>query len=162
MRFVMKEKLLCFGDDYYIKDEQGRDAFFVDGKAFTMRDKLSFQDLQGNELAFIQQRMFAWGPTYDITSRGQHIATVKKQIFSFLNCRFFVDVPGPNDLTAEGNFLHHEYVFKRQDRQVAQVSKHWFSWSDTYGVDIHHEEDALLVLASTVVIDQVCHDEHRH
>jgi uncharacterized protein YxjI len=49
MRFVMKERLLSWGDDFYIKDENDRDVFFVDGKALSFGDQLSFQDLQGNE-----------------------------------------------------------------------------------------------------------------
>ena len=30
MRYVMKEKLFSWGDDFCIKDDQGRDVFFVD------------------------------------------------------------------------------------------------------------------------------------
>ena len=46
---------------------------------------------------------------------------------------------------------------------MAQVSKRWFSWTDTYGVDIGDGEDDVLILASAVVIDMVCHaDDKRH
>ena len=31
MRYVMKQKLLSWGDDFVIKDESGHDAFYVDG-----------------------------------------------------------------------------------------------------------------------------------
>ena len=65
MRYVMKQKLFAFGDDFTIKDENGRDAFFVDGKAFSLGDQLSFQDMQGKELAYIKQKLFAWGKTYE-------------------------------------------------------------------------------------------------
>jgi uncharacterized protein YxjI len=44
---------------------------------------------------------------------------------------------------------------------VAEVSKRWFSWSDTYGVDIREGEDDVLSLASTVVIDMVCHADNK-
>jgi uncharacterized protein YxjI len=56
MRYVMRQKLLSWGDDFYIRDEQGRDVFFVDGKAFSFGDKLSFQDLAGHELASLSKR----------------------------------------------------------------------------------------------------------
>ena len=32
MRYVMKQKLFCWGDDFTIKDDAGTDRFFVDGK----------------------------------------------------------------------------------------------------------------------------------
>ncbi|MCG8333596.1 MAG: LURP-one-related family protein, partial [Proteobacteria bacterium] len=44
------------GDDFNIKNENGESVYFVDGKAFSFGDKLSFQDMQGNELAFISQK----------------------------------------------------------------------------------------------------------
>ena len=161
MRYVMKEKLFCWGDDFTIKTEDGQDAFFVDGKALSLGDKLSFQDMQGNELAFIRQKLLAWGPTYEIYQNGELCAVVKKHLFTLFRCRFTVDVPGPNDLEAEGDFLDREYTFTRSGNVVATVSKQWFCWADTYGVDVADGEDDVLILASTVVIDMICHGEKK-
>ena len=157
MRYLMKQKLFSFGDDFFIRDEDENDIYFVDGKAFSFGDQLSFQDLNGNELAFIKQRIFSWGKTYEIVRDGETAAVVKKHLLSLFHHRFTVDVPGPDDLEAEGNFLDHEYVLRRGDRPVATVSKRWFSFSDSYGVNIETAEDPVLILASAVVIDQVCH-----
>jgi uncharacterized protein YxjI len=163
MRYVMKQKLFCFGDDFAIKDEAGRDKFFVDGKAFSFGDKLSFQDLNGNELAFIRQKLLSWGPTYEIHREGRLAAVVKKHLFTFFRCKFTVDVPGPDDLEAQGSFMEMEYAFNRGNQTVAEVSKRWFAWNDTYGVEVADGEDDVLMLASTVVIDMVCHaDQKRH
>ena len=159
MRYLQKQKFWSWGDDFAIRDEQGRDVFFVDGRAFSWGDKLSFQDTQKNELAFIRQKLLAWGPTYEIEVHGRLVAVVKKKLFTLLRCKFTVDVPGPDDLEAQGSFLDHEYSFERQGREVAQVSKRWFSWTDTYGVDIAEGEDDVLILATAVVIDMVCHQE---
>jgi uncharacterized protein YxjI len=164
MRYVMRQKLLSFGDDFHIRDETGHDVYFVDGKALSFGDQLSFRDLDGNELAFIKQKVFAWGKTYEIFRAGVVAAVVKKELFALFHHRFTVDVPGPDDLEAEGNFLDHEYTFTRHGRIVATVSKKWFSWTDTYGVDVDDGEDQVLVLASAVVVDQACHpdDGKRH
>ena len=59
------------------------------------------------------------------------------------------------------SLLDHEYNFERQGREVAQVSIHWFSWTDTYGVDVVSGEDDVLILATAVVIDMVCHQESK-
>lgn len=164
MRYVMKQKLLSFGDDFHIRDEHGRDVFFVDGKAFSLGNQLAFKDMQGHELASIRQKLLALGPTYQIHRNGELAATVKKELFSFFKHRFQVDVPGPDDLEAAGDFMDHEYAFRRGDRVVATVSKRWFSFSDTYGIDIAEGEDDVLILASAVVIDQICHegDDSQH
>jgi uncharacterized protein YxjI len=157
----MRQKIFAFGDDFVIKDEAGNDQFLVDGKVFTIGHKLSFQDMQGNELAFIRQKLLSWGPTYEITRGGQLVAVVKKHLFTVLRCKFSVDVPGPNDYEAQGNLTEHEYEFRRGDSVVARVSKRWFAMADTYGVEVADHEDPILLLASTVVIDLACHPDPR-
>jgi uncharacterized protein YxjI len=164
MRYVMRQKLLSWGNDFTIKDEAGNDAFFVDGKGLSFGDKLSFQDMSGNELVYIEQRLLNWGPTYELWRGDQMLAEVKRELFTFIHHRFTVDVPGPDDLEAEGDFLDHEYTLSRGDRLAATISKKWFSWADTYGIDIVNGEDAVLILATAVIIDLVCHknDGKRH
>lgn len=159
MRYVMSEKFLAWGNDFAIRDAEGRDVFFIDGAAFSFGDKLSFQNMTGTELAFIDQKLLSWGPTYEIHRDGRLAAVVKKQLFTFFRCAFTVDVPGPDDLEATGDFLDHEYTFERGGRTVARVSKQWFSWTDTYGIEVAEDEDDVLILASAIVIDMVCHED---
>ena len=161
MRYVLRQKILSFGDDFTIRDEAGNDVFVVDGKAFSIGDQLAFRDAAGRELAFIKQKVFNWSPTYEIWRGGQLAAVVKRELFSFIHHRFTVDVPGPDDLEAKGDLMDHEYELRRGDRVVAVVSKRWFSWTDTYGVDVADGEDDVLVLASVVVIDLCMHDEQK-
>jgi uncharacterized protein YxjI len=164
VRYVLKQKLLSWGDDYYIRDDQNREVYLVDGKAFSLGGQLSFKDLAGNELAFIRQKLLKLSPTYEIHREGKVAAVVQKKLFALFHHRFTVDVPGPDDLEAKGDFLDHEYVFKRGDREVASVSKRWLSLRDTYGIEIAAGEDDVLILASAVVVDQACHpdDGERH
>jgi uncharacterized protein YxjI len=161
MRYVMRQKLLSLADNFTIKNEQEQDVFLVKGKLFSFGDKLSFQDLAGNELVFIEQRLLNWSPTYELWKQGELLAVVKRELFSFIHHRFTVDVPGPNDLEAEGDFLDHEYTIARGDQVVATVSKRWFSWTDTYGIEVRDGQDDVLVLATAVVVDMVCHDDSK-
>ena len=158
-RYLMKQKLFSLGDDFIIRDEEGNDAFFVDGKVFSLGNQLSFQDMEKNELAYIKQKLLTLGQTYEIHRSGALAAVVRKSLFTFFLCSFTVDVPGPDDLVAQGNFTDHEYHFTRGDESVATVSKRWFSFTDTYGVEIADGEDDILLLASTVVIDMACHPD---
>ena len=160
-RFVLKQDWFSFGDDYRIRDAAGDDAYIVDGRAFSFGKKLSFEDLQGRELAVIAQKLLSWGPTYEISRGDRVVAVVKKSVFTLFRCEFTVDVPGPDDLVAEGDFWDHEYAFTRHGRSVATVSKRWFSWTDTYGIDVAPGEDEVLILASAVVIDLCCHQDRK-
>jgi len=158
VRYLMRQKIWAWGDDFVIRDADDNDIFFVDGKAFSLGKQLSFQDMDGTELAYIKQKLLSWGPSYHLYRSGELYAEIKKKLFTFFRDKLTVDIPGPNDLEVSGSFLDHEYAFTRHGEQVAQVSKAWFSWSDTYGVDIAHGEDDVLILATTVIIDLVCHD----
>jgi uncharacterized protein YxjI len=157
MRYLLRQKFLAWADDYTIRDAEGCDLFAVRGKVFSLGDNLSFQDMEGNELARIRQRLLAWGPTYEIERDGQVVAEVRKHLFTLFACRFTVDVPGPDDLEASGNLLDLEYTFRRGSQDVATVSKRWFAWTNSYGVDVADGEDDVLILASAVVIDLACH-----
>ena len=158
MRYLLKQKLFSFGDDFTIKDDAGNAVFQVDGKAFKiLREKLVFEDMQGHELAFIRERLIALTPSYEILRDGECVAVVKKDLINLFRCGFTVDVPGPDDLEAQGSLLDHEYTFTRGSRTVATVSKKWFSFTDTYGVELEAGEDPVLILASTVIIDMICH-----
>jgi len=161
MRYLMRQRILSWGDDFTIRNADGKDVFFVDGKVFSFGSKLSFQDTSGNELLHIRQKLLSLAPQYEIERGGETIAVVKKQLFTFLSARFSVDVPGPDDLEARGDFLDHEYVFERSGREVARVSKRWFSIADTYGIDIDPDQDDALILACAVVIDLVSHPDEK-
>ena len=155
----MKQKVFSLADDYVIKDENGEDAFRVDGKVFSLGSQLSFQDLQGNRLAFIKQKLLSWGLTYEIYKDDQHYATIHKEPLTFFKCRFVVHVDDQDDLDATGDLTDHEYLITRTGEPVASISKQWFQWADTYGVEIADGEDAVLILASTVAIDLACHGD---
>ena len=157
----MRQRILSWGDDFAIRNADGEDAYYVDGKVFSFGDKLSFRDAKGNEAALIDQKLLALGPQYEIIRGGKTVAVVKKHLFTLLRARFTIDVPGPDDLEARGNFLDHEYTFDRAGREVARVSKKWFSLTDTYGIDIDDQEDDVLILASAVVIDLVSHPDQK-
>ncbi|HAB18785.1 MAG TPA: LURP-one-related family protein [Verrucomicrobiota bacterium] len=161
MIYVLKQRFWSLGNNFHIRDSAGRDVFQVNGRILSLGDKLSFQDLQGRELIFIRQKVLSWGLTYYLEREGQVIAEVRKHLFTFLKCKFTVDVPGPDDFEAQGNLLDHEYTITRRDRVAATISKRWFTWTDTYGVETADGEDDVLLLAAAVVIDLACHQENR-
>lgn len=161
MRYLMKQRVFNLSGAFYIRNDEGQDIFSVEGAAFSFGHRLTFYDMAGNELADIRQKLLSWGPTYEIYRGGCLFAVVKKELFSFFKHVFTVDVPGPDDLLAEGDFWDLEFTFSRGDGTVAQVSRQWFSWADTYGVEIAEGEDDVLILASSVVIDMVRADSNR-
>ncbi len=153
--YRMRQDLLLCGDDYWIENALGSRVYFVDGKAFHLREHLGFQDRQGNELAAIQERVMRIKDTYRIYRKGNVLATVKLVLISPQGQGFEVHIAGGQNMEAEGNIVDHEYEIRERRRKVAEVSKKWFTAADSYGVLIVPGADDVLVLAVTAVIDMM-------
>ncbi len=156
-RFRMREKLISIGDDYWIEDESGNKAFKVDGKAMRMRDSWVLEDASGNEVATIQEKKMSIRDKIKIELAGGREATVKKAMVGIRD-RFIVEVDGGEDLKVHGNIVDHEYDIDRDGDKIAEISKKWFRMRDTYGVEVEHDADTVLVLAVTVAVDSFSHD----
>ena len=160
MRFVVRQKIFSFGDNFTIKDEYGNEHFMVKGKVFALGDKLRIYNMAGQELFYIEQKLFRFLPEYTIYQSGQPVARVKKE-FTFFRPKFNI-TSTLGSFTIEGNFIGMDFSILKNGRRVAQVSKRWFSFSDTYGVDIVDSEDYGFLLTLVIVIDQVIHDNNHN
>jgi len=154
----MRQKLVAIGDDYWIEDGQGERVYKVNGKALRIRDTLILEDPDGHELYKIQEKKLHIRDTMEIEdSGGRTVAKVKKALITPLRERFEVEVENGEDMEVKGNVVDHEYKIERGGDKVAEVSKKWFRVADTYGVDIEQGVDPALILAVTVVVDNMTH-----
>jgi len=159
-RYKIRQKLISIGDDFWIEDASGRKVYKVDGKALRIRKTLEFEDANGKKLAQIKERLLSIKDTMVIEdAKGKDIATVKKALIAPLRDKWDVNVKGGKDLTVQGNILDLEYDIKQGRRKVAEVSKKWFTLTDTYGVEIADGQNDILILAIAVAIDMMAHDE---
>lgn len=153
-RFRMREKLVSFGDDYWIENSDGERVYRVDGKALRLRSTLDLEDVHGTVLCRIQTRVLHLRDTMAVEHPdGRPIATVHKALVSPLRERWKVDVDAGEDLSVQGNIVDHEYVVEREGRKVAEVSKRWFRVRDTYGIQVAPDLDTTLALAVAVALD---------
>jgi uncharacterized protein YxjI len=154
-RYRMREKLFALGDDFWIETESGERAFKVDGKAIRFRDTLMLETATGQELYKIQEKKLSVRDKMEIERGGETFATVEKALVSPLRDRYSIELEDGGELSAKGNVVDHEYEIERDGDKVAEISKRWFRIRDTYGIEIAPEEDAALILAATVCIDQM-------
>ena len=157
-RYKMREKLVSFGNDFWIENESGQRAFKVDGKMLRVRDTLFFEDPAGRELCKIQARVLTIRDTMTIQGpNNETMATVKKAMITPLRDRWTVKVGNGPDLQVQGNILDHQYTIGEGRSKVAEVSKRWFRLADTYGVQIEPSQNDVVILAVTVVVDMMAH-----
>ncbi len=157
-RYIARERLASIGGDSWIEDDQGREAYRVDGKALRVRSTFLLKDADGNEVASIQQRMLKVRDTMEIERGGREVARVRKALVTPVRDRFDVDLASGDHWQVQGNVLAHEYRIDGEGGRVAEVSRKWVRVRDTYGVSVEPGQDDALVLAVTAAVDEMRRD----
>ena len=149
MNLYLKQRVFSWCDRYTLYDENGNDRYYVEGEVFSFGKKLHIYDLSGNEIAFVRQKVFSFLPKYYISVGGREVGEVVKE-FTVFRQAYTVGGLGWN---VEGDFFDHHYQIIGGGRQIATVSKQWFSWGDTYKISIDEGIDLAAALAVVLVID---------
>lgn len=158
-QYKMRQKLVSFGQDFFIEDNHGNKAFKVDGKILRMRDTLYFKDMSGNVLCQIQQKVARVRDTMDVDGPdGRPVASVKKALITPVRERWTVKIGSGPDMKVQGNILDHEYDVDSGGTKVAEISKKWFRVRDTYGVQVAPGQNDAVILAVTVAVDMMAHE----
>jgi uncharacterized protein YxjI len=153
MKYIVRQKVFSLADQFSIKDEFENVRFVVKGEFFTMGKKLHLEDNNGNALFFIKQKLFNFLPVYEIYQGEMIFATLRKKL-SFLKPKIEIDQNGTPYLIS-GDAFSHEFTIFRNDIAVAAISKKWFAFSDTYGIEITGNENDAFILAMAICIDEI-------
>ena len=157
-RYQMREKLVSFGDDFWIENDRGERVFKVNGKMMRVRGTLEFENTEGKVEAQIQERMLRAKDSMAIEDgKGHKVAEVKRALITPIRERWVVRIADGPDLEVQGDLLAHEYKIGDGKQKVAKVSKKWFRIRDSYGVQIEPDQNDAVILAVTVAIDAMVH-----
>lgn len=150
MRFFMKQKVFSWGDKFTIKDEQGNDCYYVQGEIFSMGHKLHVFDTQSTEVVYIHQKVFSFHPRFfiNIESAPEELELVKK--FTFFRQEYYI---ANSSYILEGNFSAHNYNLTSNERVIMSVNKEWFTWGDSYVLDIEDGTDVLMCIGIMLAVD---------
>ncbi|MBQ0827584.1 LURP-one-related/scramblase family protein [Streptomyces tagetis] len=160
MRFLVYDRLLGIGDDYWIEDADGNKVFLVDGKAMRLRDTWELKDTRGRVLIDIHQKMFALRDTMVIERGGEPLATLKRKRLSLLRNHYRVAMADGTELDVSGKVLDREFAIEYDGELLAVVSRRWLTLRDTYGVDVVRDDaDPSLLIALAVCVIHLAEKE---
>ncbi|MFE9448858.1 LURP-one-related/scramblase family protein [Streptomyces sp. NPDC006739] len=160
MRFLVRDRLLGFGDDYWIEDEHGNKVFLIDGKAMRVRDTFELKDTQGHVLIHIHQKMFALRDTMVIERGGEPLARIKRKRLSLLRNHYRVSLVDGTELDVSGKIFDREFAVEYDGELLAVVSRRWLRVRETYGVDVVRDDaDPALMIAVTVCVIHLAEKE---
>lgn len=160
-RYRLQRQIFSIGEDFWIENDRGESIYKVDGKALSLRNKFVLQNAAGSELLSVQTRLLALQPTMEIQRGGQLYSTITKSVFTFLHQRYAIRVEGGPTYETEGDVTNHDYEVRLNEQQVAQISRQWFSFRDSYGIAVAPGIDAALMLVAAVCIDEISERERQ-
>lgn len=151
----IKQQVFSLGEKFTVKDEQQNDMYYVEGSFFRIPKSFSIMNEKRDEVALITKEIFSFLPKFYVEVQGEQVLTINKEL-SFFKARYTIDAEG---IEVQGNWWDMDFQVYKQGKLVGQVNKEWFTWGDSYKVQILDEDMQTIVIALVVAIDCVKSDE---
>ena len=158
MRLFIKQKVFSWRDSFTVKNESGQTLYTAKSELISFGHKLHVYDAGGREVAYIRQQLLTFMPKYEIYIGAAPPIRLRKHLTLF---RPSYELEGTG-ITLTGDFFAHEYSMLENDYQLMRVYKEWFTWGDSYVLDIVDEYRALLCLCTMLAVDCVMCERHDH
>jgi len=153
MKLYIKQKVFSFVDRFTIKDESGADVYSAAGEFLSLGKKLNIYEGSSMDamwpVARIEQRLMSLTTRFGIIVRGDHVTDMVRK-FTFFTNEYRLE---GMHWHLEGDFLAHEYSLMDGHSTVMRLSRKWFTWGDSYELDIANGHDPLLCLSIALAVD---------
>ena len=154
-QLYIKQKVFSLSGKFTVKDEQENDIYYVEGSFMQIPKTFSIMNTTRDEIALITKRVFSFLPQFFVEVNGREVLTIKKE-FSFFKARYTIDAA---DIEVNGNWWDMDFEVLQHGVVVGRVSKEWFTWGDSYKVQILNEDMEAVIIAFVVAIDCVKADQ---
>jgi len=150
MNLYIKQRVFSWRDRFYVKDKSGYDRYYAEGEFFTWGKKLHIYNANGIELAFIRQKVFSFLPRFFVEIDDRVICEVVKEFTFFRQSYRLEGLPWH----LNGDIWAHEYSLDDfGGQQIMRMSKKWFTWGDSYELDITDDRNEILCLSLALAVD---------
>jgi len=149
MKLYLKQKVFSWRDRFFVKDENGNDRYSIQGEILSIGKRLRVYDSNGAEVAFIRQKVMSWLPRFIVEVDGREVCTIVKELAFFRQSYRVEGLPWH----LSGDFWAHEYSLTENGREIMRLSKKWFTWGDSYELNIIDNQNELMCLCVALAVD---------
>ncbi|MFJ5717841.1 LURP-one-related/scramblase family protein [Neobacillus sp. NPDC093127] len=150
-QLYIKQKVFSLIEKFTVKDQQEKDVYYVVGSFMKVPKTFSITNTEREEVALITKKVFSFLPKFFVEVHGREVLTIKKE-FSFFKARYTIDAAG---IEVQGNWWDMNFQVLQYGEVVGNVSKEWFTWGDSYKVQILNEAMETVIIALVIAIDCV-------
>ncbi|MDH6364217.1 uncharacterized protein YxjI [Enterococcus sp. PF1-24] len=154
-KLYMKQKVFSLSERFTIKDELENDLYYIEGSFFQIPKSFQVTDVAGNEIGTVVKKTFSWMPRFFVNVQGKEEVVIQKE-FTFFKDRY--QITGEN-LAIHGDFWDKNFEVFQGNLQVARVVEKWFTWGDTYEIEILQDDLEHLLICFVVALDYVTSTE---
>ena len=152
MVLFVKQKVFSLGDRFTVKDPDGTDRWEIRGDLFSFVKRLHVYDHKGlKEHLEVRQVLWSFMPRFLLIAEGRTVAVVRQR-FAWFKDRFEVE---GTDCTIEGDLSEHRFTVNRHGQVLMTVRKEWFSWGDSFRLDITDLDSEVFCLGLVLAVDAV-------
>ncbi|MBD8069362.1 LURP-one-related/scramblase family protein [Bacillus sp. PS06] len=154
-QLYIKQKVFSLAGKFTVKNQQEEDVYFVEGSFMQFPKTFSIMNSSREQVAIITKKVFSFLPKFYVEVDGQEELTIKKEL-SFLKARYSIEAA---NIEVHGNWWDMNFEVLQNGKVVGKVNKEWFTWGDSYKVEILNEEMEKIIIAIVVAIDCVKADD---
>ncbi|WP_449538245.1 LURP-one-related/scramblase family protein [Ferdinandcohnia sp. Marseille-Q9671] len=154
-QLYIKQKVFSLSGKFTVKDQEEKDVYYVEGSLMQVPKTFSIMNTNRDQVALITKKIFSFLPTFFVEVNGQEVVSIKKEL-SFFKARYTIGAAG---IQVHGNWWDMDFQVLQRGEVVGKVSKEWFTWGDSYKVQIMDERMEAIVIALVVAIDCVKADQ---
>lgn len=138
-----------------VKDENDVDRFVVKGKLFSLGKKKRIYDMDGNLLYTVKNKIIRWfmNSCYIYDAEGNKIARIKQKFKLFK--KEFKLTGYADEIEIKGDFIQKVLEIYKNGEKIGEAGKKFFSLVDRFRLECYKDEDAPLLVALIVAIDNI-------
>ncbi|MDY0410096.1 LURP-one-related/scramblase family protein [Virgibacillus soli] len=151
----IKQKVFSLKEKFTVKDAEQNDVYYVEGSFMKIPKSFTIMNAAREEIGLVTKKVFSFLPKFSVEVDGHEVITIKKEL-SFLKARYSIEAAG---IDVRGNWWDMDFQIFQRGEVIGEVSKKWFTWGDSYKVQIMKEEMEKTLIALVVAIDCVKADQ---
>ena len=157
MKYIIKNKIISFGGSSTVKDDFGKDLFFVKGRVISpTRYKTIYSD-RLRPLYKVRNKFFhlLLPKVFIMDASGKRLLTIKKKrIFSFHQDFEIIPEPGCDfKISIKGDLIGRHYDIFDNDVPVAHVRRNFNLIKDSFWLETDLTENAAFYIAIVIALD---------
>ena len=156
-KYIFKEKFLKITDKYWIKDEDGKDSFYLDQDFTFIGYRATVFGSDRQRLFRIEKKILSLLPKFFVDFEEGAKMTINQR-FTFLRKSIDVDCDF-GTINLKGSIFDYDFIISLNGEKIGEVNRKFISLTDHYVLTVFNEDYTLAMIALVICLNKIHDDE---